>query len=47
MKAITTAAHGVGAIAGFDLAHAAGNLKLELHDLNADFRCLVQLQIPE
>lgn len=39
MEAITKAAHAVGAIAGFDLAHAAGNLKLELHDWNADFAC--------
>ncbi|MBK7619299.1 MAG: kynureninase [Flavobacteriales bacterium] len=39
MEAITEAAHSVGAIAGFDLAHAAGNLKLELHDWNADFAC--------
>ena len=39
MNAITKAAHDVGAIAGFDLAHAAGNLKLELHDWNADFAC--------
>lgn len=39
MAAITKAAHGVGAVAGFDLAHAAGNLKLNLHDWNADFAC--------
>ncbi|MFY7788876.1 MAG: kynureninase, partial [Thermoflexibacteraceae bacterium] len=32
MQAITAAAHSVGAKAGFDLAHAAGNLTLELHD---------------
>lgn len=39
MEAITKAAHAVGAIAGFDLAHAAGNLHLKLHDWNADFAC--------
>ena len=39
MAAITQAAHGVGAIAGFDLAHAAGNLQLKLHDWNVDFAC--------
>ncbi|MBP6311598.1 MAG: kynureninase [Flavobacteriales bacterium] len=39
MKAITEAAHKVGAVAGFDLAHAAGNLKMNLHDWNADFAC--------
>jgi len=39
MAAITKATHAVGAIAGFDLAHAAGNLKLHLHDWNADFAC--------
>ncbi len=39
MAAITKAAHAVGAIAGFDLAHAAGNLELKLHDWNADFAC--------
>lgn len=39
MAAITKAAHGVGAVAGFDLAHAAGNLKLDLHNWNADFAC--------
>ncbi len=39
MKAITEAAHAVGAYAGFDLAHAAGNVDLHLHDWNADFAC--------
>lgn len=39
MAAITKAAHTVGAIAGFDLAHAAGNLHLKLHDWNVDFAC--------
>ncbi|HEY0677672.1 MAG TPA: kynureninase [Chitinophagaceae bacterium] len=39
MKAITAAAHEAGAYAGFDLAHAAGNVKLELHDWNVDFAC--------
>jgi kynureninase len=37
MQAITEAAHRVGAVAGFDLAHAAGNLELKLHDWNVDF----------
>jgi kynureninase len=37
MEAITHAAHQVGAIAGFDLAHAAGNLHLQLHNWNVDF----------
>jgi kynureninase len=37
MKAITTAAHGVGAVVGFDLAHAAGNASLSLHDWEVDF----------
>ncbi len=39
MEAITKAAHGVGAKAGFDLAHAAGNLHLKLHGWNVDFAC--------
>ncbi|MDZ4823493.1 MAG: kynureninase [Flavobacteriales bacterium] len=39
IAAITKAAHEVGAIAGFDLAHAAGNLPLHLHDWNVDFAC--------
>ncbi len=37
MQAITKAAHAIGAIAGFDLAHAAGNLQLNLHDWDVDF----------
>lgn len=37
MKAIVEAGHKTGAIVGFDLAHAAGNIKLELHDWNVDF----------
>ncbi|MGV9004622.1 kynureninase [Flavobacterium sp.] len=37
MKTITEAGHKVGAKVGFDLAHAAGNIKLELHDWNVDF----------
>jgi kynureninase len=39
MAAITRAAHAVDAVAGFDLAHAAGNLHLKLHDWNVDFAC--------
>lgn len=39
MKAITEAAHSVGAYAGFDLAHAAGNVELKLHDWDVDFAC--------
>ncbi|OSZ80238.1 kynureninase [Chitinophagaceae bacterium IBVUCB2] len=39
MKAITKAAHEVGAYAGFDLAHAAGNVELHLHDWDVDFAC--------
>lgn len=39
MKAITEAAHSVGAYAGFDLAHAAGNVELHMHDWDADFAC--------
>jgi kynureninase len=37
MKAITEAGHRIGCIVGFDCAHAAGNLKLELHEWNVDF----------
>lgn len=37
IEVITKAAHAAGAVAGFDLAHAAGNLKLNLHDWQVDF----------
>lgn len=37
MEKITHAAHEVGAYAGFDLAHAAGNVSLKLHDWGVDF----------
>ncbi len=39
IKAITAAAQNAGAYAGFDLAHAAGNIKLQLHDWKVDFAC--------
>ncbi len=39
MESITAAAHAVGAYAGFDLAHAVGNIPLQLHDWNVDFAC--------
>lgn len=39
LKTITKAAHEVGAYAGFDLAHAAGNVELNLHDWGVDFAC--------
>jgi len=39
MPSITKAAHKVGAYCGFDLAHAAGNIELHLHDWNVDFAC--------
>ena len=37
MKTITEAGHKAGAYVGWDLAHAAGNIKLELHDWDVDF----------
>ncbi|MBK9338468.1 MAG: kynureninase [Lewinellaceae bacterium] len=37
LPAIAAAAHRVGAYAGFDLAHTAGNLPLQLHDWGGDF----------
>ncbi len=39
MQEITAAAHKAGALAGFDLAHAVGNITLNLHDWNVDFAC--------
>ncbi|NNC81958.1 MAG: kynureninase, partial [Flavobacteriales bacterium] len=37
MQAITEAGHRVGAKVGFDLAHAAGNVPIQLHDWKVDF----------
>lgn len=34
---ITKAGHAAGAVVGFDLAHAAGNVELHLHEWNVDF----------
>ena len=37
MKSITKAGHKAGAFVGFDLAHGAGNLEMNLHNWNVDF----------
>jgi kynureninase len=37
MPRITALAHEYGCVAGFDLAHAAGNVPLQLHDWDVDF----------
>jgi len=37
IEAITRLAHAKGCVVGFDLAHAAGNLVLRIHDWNVDF----------
>jgi kynureninase len=37
LEAITSAGHTKGCVVGFDLAHAAGNLPMQLHDWNVDF----------
>jgi kynureninase len=36
---ITAHAHSRGVIIGWDLAHAAGNVELKLHDWDVDFAC--------
>ena len=37
LKTIALQAHRVGAVAGFDLAHAIGNVEVNLHTADADF----------
>lgn len=37
MKEITELGHKLGAVVGFDLAHAAGNIELKLNEWNVDF----------
>jgi len=37
IASITEYAHNIGALAGFDLAHAIGNVPLQLHDWDVDF----------
>ena len=37
LKSITKAGHKAGAFVGFDLAHGAGNLEMNLHDWSVDF----------
>lgn len=39
LEKITAAAHAVGAMMATDLAHAAGNVPLQLHDWGVDFAC--------
>jgi kynureninase len=39
IQKITGAAHRAGATCGFNLAHAAGNVLMKLHDWNVDFAC--------
>lgn len=39
MPAVTRASHKAGAVVGWDLAHAAGNVPMSLHEWGVDFAC--------
>tara|TARA_R110001592_G_scaffold302737_1_gene574684 strand:- start:1514 stop:2827 length:1314 start_codon:yes stop_codon:yes gene_type:complete len=39
MKTITEKAHAKGIMVGFDLAHAVGNIEMDLHNWQVDFAC--------
>ena len=39
LKKITNAAHSAGATVGFNLAHAAGNVMMKLHEWDVDYAC--------
>jgi kynureninase len=39
LERIARAARKAGAVCGFDLAHAAGNMPVQLHDWDVDFAC--------
>lgn len=39
IEAITRKAHQAGALAGFNMAHGAGNVIMKLHDWDVDFAC--------
>ena len=39
MKEIVEAGHSVGSVVGFDLAHAIGNIEMNLHEWQVDFAC--------
>jgi kynureninase len=39
MKTLAATARNAGAVVGYDLAHAVGNVPLQLHEWNVDFAC--------
>ena len=39
LKKISNATHAAGATVGFNLAHAAGNVEMKLHEWNVDYAC--------
>lgn len=49
MASIITASHDVGAVCGLDLAHAVGNVQLNLHHWAPDFAvwCNYKVTFPE